>query len=125
MYGQSQVERSLRPLLVFQKLLEKKVLILIYFFERYEELDHEMEISVWDKDVGSKDDFMGRVKIDLRHFAPEVTHNLWRPVEDGQGSLNFLITISATTRGDSPSNLSNWEEELDQKKPQWVKQYVH
>jgi Ca2+-dependent lipid-binding protein len=26
----------------------------------YEEMDHEMEISVWDKDVGSKDDFMGR-----------------------------------------------------------------
>ena len=91
---------------------------------RYEELDHELEISVWDKDVGSKDDFMGRVKIDLRDLAPEITHNLWRPVEDGQGMLNFLMTISATTRGDSPSNLSNWEEELDKKKPQWINQYV-
>ena len=99
-----------------------KIELLIFF--RYDELDHEMEISVWDKDVGSKDDFMGRVKIDLRHLAPELTHNLWRQVEDGQGTLNFLMTISATTRGDSPSNLSNWEEELDRKKPQWINQYV-
>lgn len=26
----------------------------------YEEFDHEMEITVYDKDIGSKDDFMGR-----------------------------------------------------------------
>ena len=29
-------------------------------FNWYEELDNELEVSVWDKDVGSKDDFMGR-----------------------------------------------------------------
>ena len=31
----------------------------------YEEIDNEMEISVWDKDVGSKDDFMGRFVVNL------------------------------------------------------------
>lgn len=29
-------------------------------FYWYEELDSFMDISIWDKDVGSKDDFMGR-----------------------------------------------------------------
>ena len=29
-------------------------------FNWYEEFDNELEVSVWDKDVGSKDDFMGR-----------------------------------------------------------------
>ncbi len=29
-------------------------------FYWYEELDNTMEITIWDKDVGSKDDFMGR-----------------------------------------------------------------
>jgi len=29
-------------------------------FYWYEELDSFMEITIWDKDVGSKDDFMGR-----------------------------------------------------------------
>ena len=29
-------------------------------FNWYEEFDSELEVSVWDKDVGSKDDFMGR-----------------------------------------------------------------
>jgi len=32
----------------------------------YEEFDHELSVTVWDKDVGSKDDFMGR----LVHNAP-------------------------------------------------------
>ena len=54
----------------------------------------------------------------------EVTHNLWRPVEDGAGTINFLVTISATTKGDSPSNLSNWENELDEMKTKWIDDYV-
>ena len=54
----------------------------------------------------------------------EVTHNLWRPVEDSAGTINFLVTISATTKGDSPSNLSNWENELDEMKTKWIDDYV-
>ena len=29
-------------------------------FNWFEEYDNEIEITIWDKDVGSKDDFMGR-----------------------------------------------------------------
>ena len=49
---------------------------------------------------------------------------MWRPVEDGAGTINFLVTISATTKGDSPSNLSNWENELDEMKTKWIDDYV-
>ena len=45
-------------------------------------------------------------------------------MEDGAGLLNVLVTISATTRGDSPSNLTNWEEDLDSKKATWTEEYV-
>lgn len=49
---------------------------------------------------------------------------MWKDVEDGKGRLHLLVTASATTRGDSPSNLGNWEEDLDNMKEDWVKQYV-
>ena len=65
-----------------------------------------------------------RISLDLRELSKEVTHNLWRTVEDGAGLLNVLVTISATTRGDSPSNLTNWEEDLDLKKANWIEEYV-
>ena len=32
-------------------------------FYWYEEMDSFMEMTIWDKDVGSKDDFMGRLEI--------------------------------------------------------------
>ena len=74
----------------------------------YEELDDFIDIALFDHDVGGKDDRMGRVAIDLRELTKEVSHNLWRPIKDGEGTLNVIITISGTTKSDSPSNLSNW-----------------
>ena len=74
----------------------------------YEELDDFIDIALFDHDVGGKDDRMGRVAIDLRQLSKEVSHNLWRPIKDGEGMLNMIITISGTTKADSPSNLSNW-----------------
>jgi hypothetical protein len=63
---------------------------------------------LFDHDVGGKDDRMGRVAIDLRQLSKEVSHHLWRQIKDGEGMLNVIITISGTTKTDSPSNLSNW-----------------
>ena len=74
----------------------------------YEELDDFIDIAMFDHDVGGKDDRMGRVEIDLRELTREVSHNLWRPIKDGEGSLNIIITITATTKPDSPSNLTKW-----------------
>ena len=36
-------------------------------FNWFEEYDNEIEITIWDKDVGSKDDFMGR-SVELKIF---------------------------------------------------------
>ncbi len=41
-----------------------------------------------------------RVGIDLTKLALETTHNLWLDVENGEGKLNVLVTISGTTRWD-------------------------
>ena len=75
----------------------------------YEELDDFIDIALFDHDVGGKDDRMGRVAIDLRKLSREVSHNLWRPIKDGEGMLNVIITISGTTKAGSPSSLSNWD----------------
>ena len=75
----------------------------------YEELDAIIDIALYDHDVGGKDDRMGRVAIDLRELTKEVSHNLWRPIKDGEGMLNVIITVSGTTKDDSPSNLSHGE----------------
>ena len=37
--------------------------------------------------------------------------------------MNFLITVTATTCGNSPSNLTNWEKELDREKYRWKEKY--
>ena len=65
-----------------------------------------------------------RVSVDLKDLAPEVTHNLWRDVQNGDGRLNLLVTISGTTRGDSPSNLLNYEQDVDKLQSQWIERYV-
>ena len=62
--------------------------------------------------------------IELNSLEKEKTHNIWRDVEDGKGRIHMLVTVSGTTRGDSPSNLSNWEEDLDKMKEEWTKRYV-
>ena len=77
----------------------------------YEELDDFIDIAMFDHDVGGKDDRMGRVEIDLRDLTREVSHTLWRPIKDGEGTLNVIITITATSKADSPSNLANWNPE--------------
>ena len=64
------------------------------------------------------------MSVDLKDLAPEVTHNLWRDVQNGDGRVNVLITISGTTRGDSPSNLLNYEQDVDKLQSQWTERYV-
>ena len=49
---------------------------------------------MWDKDVGSKDDFMGRVTINLLDLDKEKTHNIWADVEDGEGKIHLLVSVS-------------------------------
>ncbi|XP_056444156.1 multiple C2 and transmembrane domain-containing protein 1-like isoform X2 [Gadus chalcogrammus] len=62
----------------------------------YEETAGVLEISVWDKDTGRRDDFIGRCQLDLSTLAPERTHRLELSLENVPGSLVLLVTLTAS-----------------------------
>ncbi|NXH65125.1 MCTP1 protein, partial [Rhabdornis inornatus] len=65
-------------------------------FHLYEERGGIIDITVWDKDVGKKDDFIGRCHIDLSTLSKEQTHKLEMPLEEGEGYLVLLVTLTAS-----------------------------
>ncbi|XP_075895241.1 multiple C2 and transmembrane domain-containing protein 1 isoform X3 [Nelusetta ayraudi] len=65
-------------------------------FHLYEEQGGFVDITVWDKDAGKKDDFMGRCTIDLSLLSKEQTHKLDVPLEEGRGVLVLLVTLTAS-----------------------------
>ncbi|XP_034726850.1 multiple C2 and transmembrane domain-containing protein 1 isoform X4 [Etheostoma cragini] len=65
-------------------------------FHMYEEQGGYVDITVWDKDAGKKDDFMGRCTINLSHLSKEHTHKLDLPLEEGEGVLVLLVTLTAS-----------------------------
>ncbi|KAM8886471.1 multiple C2 and transmembrane domain-containing protein 1-like isoform 3-T3 [Spinachia spinachia] len=65
-------------------------------FHLYEEQGSYVDITVWDKDAGKKDDFMGRCTVNLSHLTKEQTHKLDLPLEEGEGLLVLLVTLTAS-----------------------------
>uniref|UniRef100_A0AAY4AI60 C2 domain-containing protein n=1 Tax=Denticeps clupeoides TaxID=299321 RepID=A0AAY4AI60_9TELE len=65
-------------------------------FHLYDEQGGFIDITVWDKDAGKKDDFMGRCQIDLSQLPKEQTHRLDLPLDEGEGSLVLLVTLTAS-----------------------------
>ncbi|XP_053726968.1 multiple C2 and transmembrane domain-containing protein 1 isoform X3 [Synchiropus splendidus] len=65
-------------------------------FHLYEEQGGYVDITLWDKDAGKKDDFMGRCTIDLSLLSKEHTHRLDLPLEEGEGVLVLLVTLTAS-----------------------------
>ncbi|XP_038559566.1 multiple C2 and transmembrane domain-containing protein 1 isoform X4 [Micropterus salmoides] len=65
-------------------------------FHLYDEQGGFVDITVWDKDAGKKDDFMGRCTINLSLFDKERTHKLDLPLEEGEGVLVLLVTLTAS-----------------------------
>ncbi|XP_013867979.1 multiple C2 and transmembrane domain-containing protein 1 [Austrofundulus limnaeus] len=65
-------------------------------FHLYDEQGGFVDITVWDKDAGKKDDFMGRCTIDLSLLSKEHTHKLDMPLEEGEGVLVLLVTLTAS-----------------------------
>ncbi|XP_072290102.1 multiple C2 and transmembrane domain-containing protein 1 isoform X3 [Eucyclogobius newberryi] len=65
-------------------------------FHLYEEQGGFLDITVWDKDAGKKDDFMGRCTIALSPLSKEHTHKLELPLEEGEGVLVLLVTLTAS-----------------------------
>ncbi|XP_027518745.1 multiple C2 and transmembrane domain-containing protein 1 isoform X5 [Corapipo altera] len=66
-------------------------------FHLYEERGGIIDITVWDKDAGKKDDFIGRCQVDLSTLSKEQTHKLEMPLEEGEGYLVLLVTLTAST----------------------------
>ncbi|XP_060136178.1 multiple C2 and transmembrane domain-containing protein 1 isoform X2 [Zootoca vivipara] len=62
----------------------------------YEERGGIVDITVWDKDAGKKDDFIGRCQVDLSTLSKEQTHKLELPLEEGEGFLVLLVTLTAS-----------------------------
>ncbi|XP_063996839.1 multiple C2 and transmembrane domain-containing protein 1 isoform X1 [Pogoniulus pusillus] len=76
-------------------------------FHLYEERGGIIDITVWDKDAGKKDDFIGRCQVDLSTLSKEQTHKLEMPLEEGEGCLVLLVTLTASaavTISDLPVN---------------------
>nr|QEN96194.1 multiple C2 domain and transmembrane region protein 1a isoform 1 [Danio rerio] len=65
-------------------------------FHLYDEQGGFVDITVWDKDAGKKDDFMGRCQVDLSLLSKECTHRLDLPLEEGEGMLVLLVTLTAS-----------------------------
>jgi len=85
-------------------------------FYWYEDGTDQVYFDLYDSDIGGKDDFMGRISVNLKELTQEVSHNLWKPVENGTGQINCILTISGTTEIDSPSNIQNWEPSMEEEK---------
>ncbi|XP_071545625.1 multiple C2 and transmembrane domain-containing protein isoform X3 [Panulirus ornatus] len=79
-------------------------------FHLFEDQSQILEMTVWDKDVRSKDDFMGRCSIDISQYEREKTHYIWADLEKGAGSIFILLTISGTTSSETISDLHNYQE---------------
>ncbi|KAM4528559.1 multiple C2 and transmembrane domain-containing protein 1-like isoform 2-T2 [Odontesthes bonariensis] len=62
----------------------------------YEETGGMLEITVWDKDTGRRDDFIGRCQLDLSTLAKEQTHHLELPLEECRGLVVLLVTLTAS-----------------------------
>ena len=79
------------------------------------EFDRELNITVWNKNYWDlpMDDKMGSISIDLDDLEQEKTHAMWRRIENGQGKLFLLLTISGTTSMESETNLNFMRDKLD------------
>uniref|UniRef100_A0A671SSQ8 Multiple C2 and transmembrane domain-containing protein 1-like n=1 Tax=Sinocyclocheilus anshuiensis TaxID=1608454 RepID=A0A671SSQ8_9TELE len=62
----------------------------------YDEEGGILEISVWDKDIGRRDDFIGQCQLDLSKLSREKTHKLELELEEHKGMLVLLVTLTAT-----------------------------
>ncbi|KAG8456372.1 hypothetical protein GDO86_002233 [Hymenochirus boettgeri] len=63
----------------------------------FEEQGGVIEATVWDKDAGKRDDFIGRCHVDLSALSKEQTHKLKLKLEEGEGWLVLLVTLTASS----------------------------
>ncbi|XP_067424538.1 multiple C2 and transmembrane domain-containing protein 1 isoform X1 [Emydura macquarii macquarii] len=91
-------------------------------FHLYEERGGIIDITVWDKDAGKRDDFIGRCQVDLSALSREQTHKLELQLEEGEGCLVLLVTLTASATV-SISDLSVTPLEDQKEREQILKRY--
>jgi len=50
-----------------------------------------------------EEDFIGRVKVNLKELLMDKSYKLWAPVKYGSGQLNFILTVSGITAPIDPA----------------------
>ncbi|KAL5004431.1 hypothetical protein ScPMuIL_017887 [Solemya velum] len=73
----------------------------------FDDQSNQLEITVYDRDVTARDDFMGRAVIDLAQIDKEMTQVIDQPLEDGAGFIKLLLTISGTQGSETISDLAS------------------
>uniref|UniRef100_A0A8C4NZJ4 Multiple C2 domains, transmembrane 1b n=1 Tax=Dicentrarchus labrax TaxID=13489 RepID=A0A8C4NZJ4_DICLA len=89
----------------------------------YEETGGVLEITVWDRDTGRRDDFIGRCQLDLSTLAKEQTHHLELPLEESRGYVVLLVTLTASAAV-SIADLSVTPLDDPQERREILKRYV-
>lgn len=69
-----------------------------------------LEIYLYDKDYHGRDDSLGKCFIDLDILTHEETHKIWKNLEDGEGSIFLIITISGTLGTSALSDLNSYDD---------------
>lgn len=67
-----------------------------------------LELQVYDKDFYGKDDFMGKCSINLNDIKKEETLKIWKDLEEGEGSVLLVLTISGTLGSEAISDLETY-----------------
>ncbi|XP_053209513.1 multiple C2 and transmembrane domain-containing protein-like isoform X2 [Panonychus citri] len=73
-----------------------------------------LELFVYDRDFHGRDDFMGKATINLNNYNQEETHSIWSDLQDGEGSILLMLTISGTLGSESISNLATRSDNTNQ-----------
>ncbi|XP_076994775.1 multiple C2 and transmembrane domain-containing protein 1 [Tamandua tetradactyla] len=86
-------------------------------FHLYEERGGVIDITAWDKDAGKRDDFIGRCQVDLSALSREQTHKLELQLEEGEGHLVLLVTLTASTTVSVPDlSVNSLEDQKEREK---------
>lgn len=73
-----------------------------------------LEVTVFDKNACGKDEFLGRCMLHLTTLKEEETHKIWLNLEEGQGSILLLVTISGTLGSDAISDLTSYTDDPEE-----------
>ena len=86
-----------------------------YDFNWYKGFHDMLRIEMFNKNYLDLpfDDHMGDVEYDLNELPLERTHHIWKKLQNGEGNIFILLTISGTTSDDSVTNLSVVEDRLE------------